>query len=242
MYNLCLKIILCFLIIIFILYILIRYRSSFLFIKNDSLLPDYNSCDGFLSIEEQTTLLKNINNCEFIKENPLNEGFQNSRGFVIKFTDGELLEKHFIENNLIFVYEMFKKIKDPACNAFIFNILIIPSKNIKEDSVAMHHDCTFEARETNFPYRYYLPKCVNVIYAKICNEFKGGKLKLYDFNGNHVKHYITPKERKMVMFRGDQLHCVQNYISKDKSPRISLVFEQYQLPLNTLPNYTFEII
>ena len=41
---------------------------------------------------------------------------------------------------------------------------------------------------------------------------------------------VTPRENRLVRFRGDTYHAVEGYKSETNQRRISLVLEQYYLP------------
>lgn len=198
--------------------------------------------DNIFSIEETKFFSQQIEKSPFIIDNPLNEGFKNSRGFLIEFTNNNLLEQ-FTKYNIEFLYDIFMKIKHPKCNRFLFNTLIIfPGKSTSEKSVEPHYDCTIQISEKQFPYRYYLPKCVNVIYVQLPNVFKGGQLELFTFHGlSKIPKQITPKLGRMVTFRGNLLHSVKSIYSNETVPRISLIFEQYQLPDTVKQSHIFSI-
>ena len=236
-------------IIVFAFYLFFKYLSQFpifRFIPIDTKKVPYAVInDNVFSESECKHFVQQISNCQFITDNPLNEGFTNSRGIVIKFTDNNLLLQ-LTKYNLAFLHDIFTKIKDPECNTFIFNALIIkPISNLKDTTqiVKKHHDCTISINEKHFPYRGYLPKCVTVIYIQLPISFNGGQLDLFTFNGfsDIPEQTIMPKIGRVVVFRGDLQHSVQSFHSEQSTPRMSLVFEQYKLPDNVKPQSLFNI-
>jgi len=232
---------------------LLTYLSElaiFNYVPDKETVPYVTIEDNMFNKEECALFTKQIIKCPLVIDNPLNEGFKKSRGFVIKFTDEKNLVEQFSKNNIKFIYDIFMKIKNPKCNSFIFNTLIIyPEKKSQifneniDKSIKRHYDCTISVKEKWFPYRRYLPKCVNVIYMQTPNHFYGGQLELFTFYAikNTPNEKITPKMGRMVCFRGNLQHSVQSIYSDETIPRISLVFEQYELPDNVKPKPTFEI-
>lgn len=211
------------------------------YIPFPSNLDDVNQ-KPFLTENECERYTQLITSSDRIRENPLCEAFDSSRGMIVYFSIHDDLESKFRQNELYFLYELIEKIKDPECNAFVCNILIIPSSdNIDGLSVERHHDCTLDVKETSFPYRVYLPKCVNVLYLQLSSLFEGGELELYDFNGfDHFPlHLVVPQIGSLVTFRGDIEHGVRRYSSHDGLPRISFVLENYCVPNNAIVNDMF---
>lgn len=202
--------------------------------------------DNFYTKKECTDLLHQINNSGFIVNNPLTELFTDTTGFLLRFMDNSHLEEQFQQNNATFIYNIFTKIKNPKCNAFACNLLIIPARNNKTNVLSgiRHTDCTMEINEPYFPYRTYTPKCVSVLYLQTPNEFTDGELELYTFMGLSIKpnKIIKPKIGRLVVFRGDLKHAVKSFDSAENTPRISLVFEQYIIPSNLLHTKTFEFL
>lgn len=202
--------------------------------------------DNFYSRSECEDLLAKINNSGLIVSNPLNDSFENTRGFLIQFVDYPLLENRFQKHGASFAYEVFQKIKHSECNAFICNLLVLPARNKKRSppEIGMHQDCTLDIAEENFPYRTYLPKCVSVLYIQTPTKFSDGELELYTFMGlsDTPEQVIKPKIGRLVEFRGDLFHSVNSFGSVEETPRISLVFEQYILPSHLLPTKKFELL
>lgn len=199
---------------------------------------------NFLSQSQCKKLSKFLLNHKLLTSNKLSESFNNSRGIVIKFKKNENLEKYFIDNNLKYIYEIFKKIKLKNTNAFIFNVLIIKTENKYKDhsnvQVDYHYDDTLDIMYNN---KSIMPYQITVIYIHLPKKFKNGELIINSFCCKNVAKIIKPKIGKIINFRGDSLHKVNKIFSKKKDYRISLVFEQYNIPKEKLidvPN--FEII
>ena len=214
------------------------------FIRTDVQNTPYVTIDdNFYTKNECTDLLREINHSRFIVNNPLTELFTNTKGFLLRFINNSHLQQQFQQHNADFLYNVFTKIKNPKCNAFACNLLIMPARN-KETTGAKHHDCSMEINETYFPNRTYLPKCVSVLYIQTPNDFTDGELELYTFMGLSTKpqQIIKPKIGRLVVFRGDLLHAVNSFESSEDTPRISLVFEQYIIPSHLLRTTPFEFL
>lgn len=205
--------------------------------------------DYFYTKNDCTYLVHQINHSGFIVSNPLNTAFENTKGFVMQFTDNSHLHQQFQQHNATFIYNVFTKIKNPKCNAFICNVLIIPPRNnepnnIQSPAIGMHHDCTINISEQYFPNRTYLPKCVSVLYIQIPEQFTDGELELYSFISfsKTPNQIIKPKLGRLVVFRGDLVHSVKSFDSIEDTPRISMVFEQYIIPPHLVPTKPFEFL
>jgi hypothetical protein len=205
-------------------------------------LSDVTEIESFLSLQECAQYCEKIMSSGYLNDNPLCEAFNNSRGMIIKFTLNDQLKQNFHDSQLDFLYELFDRIKDDDCNAFVCNILYIPTCSASSEfSVERHHDTTMDICEKTFPYRVFLPKCVNVLYLQVSNVCTGGELELFDFNGfeDEPTQTIIPEKGKMVRFRGDLEHGVRKYTSFDNTPRISFVLENYHLESSYLEHDMF---
>lgn len=202
--------------------------------------------DDFYTPSECTDLLHQINNSGFIVNNPLTELFKDTRGFVLRFINNTHLQEQFQQHNASFLYNVFTKIKNPKCNAFACNLLIMPARNNKTNALSgvKHNDCTMDIYEPYFPNRTYSPKCVSVLYIQTPDHFTDGELELYTFMGLSTKprQIIKPKIGRLVVFRGDLKHSVKSFDSVEDIPRISLIFEQYIIPSHLLRTTTFEFL
>lgn len=220
--------------------------SYFRFIRTDvDNTPYVTINDSFFTQNDCADLLDQINKSGLVTNNPLNDSFENTKGFLIKFTDNPTTKKRFEKRNASFAYNVFRKIKNSKCNAFICNLLVIPARNKKHSpEIGMHQDCTMDITEEYYPHRTYLPKCVSVLYIQTPEYFIDGELELYTFMGlsDTPEQMIRPKIGRLVEFRGDLYHSVKSFGSHEDTPRISLVFEQYILPSHLLPTKSFEIL
>lgn len=207
-------------------------------------LSEVTEVESFLPLQECTQYCEKIMRSGYLNDNPLCEAFNNSRGMIIKFTLNEHLKQNFHDANLGFLYELFDRMKDEGCNAFVCNVLYIHTCNSSNDfSVERHHDTTMNICEKTFPYRVFLPKCVNVLYLQLSNVCTGGELELFDFHGfeDEPIQTIVPEKGKMVRFRGELEHGVRKYTSFDNTPRISFVLENYHLESSYLEKDMFII-
>ena len=214
----------------------------FYYVRTDIENTPYVSIqDSFYTSSECNDLVEKIQNSGLIVSNPLNDSFENTKGFLFQFIDFPQLEQRFQKHGASFAYNVFQKIKNPKCNAFICNLLVIPARS---SEIGLHQDCTLDIVEESFPYRIYLPKCVSVLYLQTPEFFSHGELELYTFLGisKTPEQVIKPKIGRLVVFRGDLYHSVNSFRSEEKTPRISLVFEQYILPPHLLPNKKFQLL
>lgn len=220
--------------------------SHFYYVRTDTENTPYVRIDDhFYSKPDCEKLYSDIKNSRLVVSNPLNGSFKNTKGFLIQFIDYPHLEQRFQKHGASFAYNVFRKIKNPKCNAFICNLLVIPARNKKQSpEIGMHQDCTLDITEESFPYRTYLPKCVSVLYIQTPVIFSKGELELYTFMGlsDIPEQVITPKIGRLVEFRGDLFHSVNSFESDEDTPRVSLVFEQYILPSHLLPTKKFELL
>jgi len=167
----------------------------------------------------------NTSECKNITEKMVNHPAFGLGGFCIRFSDSPETEKMFHENNLHEIYDIFKHVKKYGTNVYICNILVLPvSSGI---TIGEHYDGTHE--ETDIFGRYYMPLCSTVLYLNLPNTFTGGQLFIKKFNNNHIYKKIDPVIGKLVQFRGDMSHGVDEIYSDEKTDRLSLVFEQYSL-------------
>jgi len=82
---------------------------------------------------------------------------------------------------------------------------------------------------------------VSVLYLSVPQDIKGGELHLRnvsrplwrrsDDKDKEIDHRIPPRENNLCVFRGDAEHAVQKFNSERKENRISVVLEQYKVPI-----------
>jgi hypothetical protein len=151
-------------------------------------------------------------------------------GFTIYFSELHDNDFHNEELNILKIFDLFKRIKHPDTNAYVFNTLVLESCSKEEyNGLAIDYHIDRSARICN-------PLCVTVIYIEVPENFKCGRLCL---PGCDIK--IKPEIGKMVVFDGDIIHGVEQIVSEAPSKRISLVLEQYKLDKHDLDNYEFHI-
>jgi hypothetical protein len=194
--------------------------------KDDRFITTY---DNFLN-EKQCKYLSNfIINHKLNNKNNLSELFDSSYGILVKFRDNLDHYKKFKENNLSPIYELFKRVKDPNCNAFVFNILVIKANSKTKNGIGVHYDNTLSIK-TGLLKRFILPKWVSVIYLNLPKNFKGGSIMINNFRNYNFycpKAKIQPKVGKYIKFQGDSSHIVNDIDSDEADYRISIIFEQY---------------
>ena len=78
--------------------------------------------DSFYTQNDCKELLHQINNSGLIVSNPLNDSFENTKGFLLQFINNSDLQLQFQQNNANFLYNVFTKIKNPKCT-YISKIL-----------------------------------------------------------------------------------------------------------------------
>lgn len=232
-------------IIIVITYFLALYCKARLANFNNSLFKDtYTESSKFFSLDKCVYYKECCYNSNLIIDNPLDDNFYGSKGFILEF-DSYNYSEIFKENNVEFMNEFFKDVRKPYATNFILNVLIIPSKkkskkninffNTISKSVDYHYDTTISHNE-EYEDGYFnfslVPECVSVLYIDLPEKFSHGELLLYGCGGIIPKGKIIPEIGKLVEFNGRLLHGVNDIFipneSKDKN-RISIVLEQYTI-------------
>ena len=198
--------------------------------------------DNYLTHSYCKNLSEYLLNHKLMGKQVLNSEFKGTRGILATFDDSDIAAENFNKSGLEEIYKIFKNIKEPKTNAFIFNVLVIPpsKKDSKPIKIKKHFDCTMNVQD--WLGRDYLPLCVTVLYLNLPKTFTNGQLQTYKFGESKKSLYkgITPAVGKKVQFRGDMYHGVEAIYSDETVPRISLVFEQYILPKNKLLDKPFE--
>tara|TARA_Y100001970_G_C14159419_1_gene817601 strand:+ start:422 stop:973 length:552 start_codon:yes stop_codon:yes gene_type:complete len=172
-----------------------------------------------------------IESHKLIQKNPLTENFKSSYGFIIKFTDKTAYK--LMEHDLKPIYELFLDIRDPRCNYFQFNPLVIEPLNTnspRHNSIEFHYDNHATWYSWLVEKKIYLPLFVSVIYVSLPEKFIGGNLVLKKFDRKKRYKKVRPSIGMHVNFRGDLFHGVEAIQSDEHVKRISLVFEQYSIP------------
>jgi hypothetical protein len=111
----------------------------------------------------------------------------------------------------------------PNCNVFLLNPLLIQNGR----GVSPHLDRSLISYDGGIG----SPVAVSVLYVQVPEPLAGGELRLYH-RGRQVEA-LTPRQRSMVMFRGDLVHEVVSVAAGApalSTARISLVVEQYRVP------------
>lgn len=232
------------LVIIFILYFILLNCKEIIENYNNSLFKDmYIETTKFFPLDKCIKYKNNFYTSNLITDNPLDDNFNGSKGFVIEFDSNNSLEI-FKQNNIEFMYDFFQQVRKSYATDFILNVLIIPSKKTKNrnnyllptsKSVDYHYDTTIEYNE-KYKGKYFdfslVPECVSVLYIDLPEEFSNGELLLYGYGGIIPIGKITPEIGKLVEFNGILLHAVNDiFISNESNNenRISIVLEQYTI-------------
>ena len=168
--------------------------------------------------------------------NPLSDGFSGTRGVVVHFTRDALGDgAAFGHAAYAWLRDGFlDELLDDRCNAFVFNILVIPPGRAAAANgtggVGSHVDQTLIQSTT---IREQTAFHVSVGYMRVPDGLAGGELVL-DGRAHH------PAEGDVLTFRGDLAHKVRPFCGggaafcdRDADPakaRVSFVLEQYRLP------------
>lgn len=233
------------LVIIFILYFILLNCKEIIENYNNFLFKDmYIETSNFIPLDKCIKYKNNCYSSNIITDNPLDDNFNRSKGFVIEFDSNNSLEI-FKQNNIEFMYDFFQQVRKSYATDFILNVLIIPSKKKVKNrnnylipiskSVDYHYDTTIEYNEKHKG-KYYdlslVPECVSVLYIDLPEEFSNGELLLYGYGGIILIGKITPEIGKLVEFNGILLHAVNDiFITNETNNenRISIVLEQYTI-------------
>jgi len=170
-----------------------------------------------------------IKRCKHISEILLKHPQMGMGGFCIRFSDEPNTKALFTKNGLKEIYEIFKTVKSPDTKYYICNVLILPTSS--GITIGEHYDGTHET--TDYLDRQYMPMCTSVLYLNLPSTFEGGELYLKKFNSSYIYKNIKPCIGKMVEFRGDMAHGVNEIHSEENVDRLSLVFEQYTVANKT---------
>jgi hypothetical protein len=191
---------------------------------------------NLLTEQECATMSNKIAQNEYIEDNPLSEGFDDTRGIIFDF-DVNGAQEELSSGNCDYLFDIFKKICKPYANRFIMNVLIIDSENDNscsknEMAVDYHYDLTLEDRPTQYMWgieRMYLPECVSVVYIDLPESFEGGELDICSFFYNEPIRTVKPELGMLLEFNGKYLHGVYKMtnVKPKTSRRISVVLEQY---------------
>jgi hypothetical protein len=174
---------------------------------------------------------------DFVRGHPLlagttlNARFSGTQGFSIALTRSGFprLQKSFAP-----FHEAMERVAPDRCNAFFINPLVIAEGS----HVAPHIDRSLGpwCRPDLPPY----PVKVSVLYLEVPDDLMGGRLLLHPPVWSlHRKPEIVPKTGLLFEFRGNLRHEVAE-VKQAKTPRISLVMEQYELPpflLRKIPDF-----
>ena len=196
---------------------------------------------GFLSSNECMNISRNIHQNSYIGDNPLNEGFEKTRGIIFDF-DVENAKELLSSRNCDDLYNIFERIRKPYANRFIMNVLIIDNATIKsleedpddEMAVEYHYDTTLQEIPEEYIWgleRSYIPECVSVVYVDLPESFEGGELDICSYFYHRDIELVKPELGMLLEFNGKYVHGVykMDKVYPKKSKRISIVLEQYSI-------------
>lgn len=155
------------------------------------------------------------------------------RGLLIHFTRSGL--NHFRSHHWSWLLPFLEKAADDSCNAFVFELLIVPLGASKD----RHRDISLIQPAVLPSHR---PRKVSVLYVRIPSGAVGGELVVSPAWDEHSSEILVPSEGLMAHIKGDAYHQVQRLCSDAgdnrceygmgglEAARISLVLEQYRLP------------
>lgn len=177
-----------------------------------------------LPVDATEAIRTAILSSSLLGESNLTEQFSGTYGFSLTFRRESLSEVTarfpafgpFLEAALL-----------PGCNAFLLNPLLVQDGR----GVEAHMDRSME---------FYVdgigcPVAVSVLYVQVSEHLAGGELRVYH-RGQRVAA-LAPRQRSLVMFRGDLMHevtAVEAGAPELSAARISLVVEQYRVPESLL--------
>ena len=201
----------------------------------------------FLNKEECIFLSEYIKTHSLINKRLLNSINFGSR-YIFSISFNKYSKNEFLnsKHNLKPIYDIFERIKQPNTNAYFFNPLILEGLKIIDkdpNAVGYHYDSTLNFY-SDFG-KKYLPVCTTVLYVDVPDKFIDGNLEMHDFGfvGDHCPGTckVIPEVGKKVVFRGDMCHRVSSMFSDRNTKRVSLVFEQYNIPEHRLNEASFRI-
>ena len=199
-------------------------------------VPDVAWRDDVFSVEQRRDLVEKGEHLLRVvgDANPLSEeGFGGTRGVVLHFTRAAFGDAYAFKHPAYqWLYEgVLKELLDDRCDAFVFNILVVPpGRDVnKTVGVGSHVDQTLMQPSTQREQTAY---SVSVAYLQVPPSLNGGELVV-------AGRSHAPREGSVLVFRGDQSHRVKAFCIEtegdcavDQTPetkRISFVLEQYRV-------------
>ena len=199
------------------------------------IVPDVTWRDDVFSVEKRRDLVaKGEHLLRVVGDaNPLSEeGFGGTRGVVLHFTRAAFGDAYAFQHPAYaWLYEgVLQELLDERCDAFVFNILVVPPGRDKNRTVGVgsHVDQTLMQPSTQREQTAY---SVSVAYLQVPPSLNGGELVV-------AGRSHAPREGSVLVFRGDQSHRVKAFClsegdcAVDQTPetkRISFVLEQYRV-------------
>ncbi len=222
--------------------------AVYLLVSNPFYMMSNNAEQPLVQVEDnymEQAVFQLLKSC--LSDHPLVAGndldgmnFKGTRGFVVKFSE-EGVSDFQSNRNFTCLVPYFERARLPNANAFVMNLLIceLASGNKMQRrsdanpfAVGTHLDNTIGINS----WRTFVAHQVNVLYAVVPNDMRGGDLHVFPFehdfpqdNEDPVER-VTPRENRMVAFKGNAFHRVEQYQTATNTLRVSLVLEQYIVP------------
>lgn len=198
-----------------------------------SFLVPYRVRRQLLEAAELQRLAQGVLTSPYLATSDLDQGFEQTYGFSVLF------QRNQVERFLLLLPSArpyFEKMLRPDCQVFLVNPLVIH----EGAAVAPHADKTlmsFLPSEAKVPF----PHRVSVLYLALPSDLEGGDLVFH--RNALVKARFHPEVNTMVEFPGWLYHEVKPWSGKSRTPRVSLVCEQYRLKpglLEQIPDFHLE--
>jgi len=203
-------------------------------------MPEYVVIPRALDKPAVESLRTQLLSSPYVAHSTLGGSFRGSRGFAITFTqEGRpSLEERFpflrgylaqalapeAGQRLLPWHARFRGRMGVLPNAFYLNLLILADGG----SVGRHVDATLRGPSGVVD---AIPQHVSVLYLAVPRCEAGGELRLY--RDQRRVGRIRPESGTLLLFRGDLVHEVTEIQDMPEGDlRISLVCEQYHLPLS----------
>ena len=173
-------------------------------------------------------LEKQILSSPYLSASQLSDSFTGTQGFSIVFKRSGMKQ---IKQKFPFFLQYLETALNASCNAFYFNPLIIEQGSCIEQHI--------DSSVSSYTKKTTIPFIVSVFYVTVPPDLRGGELILQQ-NEQQIEK-IKPKTNTLLYFRGNLKHSVTKVESSHT--RISLVCEQYKLPvtiLDRIPEFKLE--
>ncbi len=193
--------------------------------------PLYRADDGVFESEFLSAAARFVREHPLLAGTTLNSRFSGTQGFSIAMTRSGFPR---LKKSFPLFHQYLEKVTPDRCNAFFIN----PSVIAEGSYVGPHIDRSLSSwtRPELPPY----PVKVSVLYLDVPEDLVGGSLLLHPPAWTLAsKPSITPQTGRLFEFRGNLRHEVAE-VRQAKTPRVSLVMENYELSselLRKIPDF-----